>query len=73
MWNAIVNWLKAQGGVAHVLALSIAGAVAAYAAVPAFATLVNDLYATTPAWFHEIALAAIGIYLTYFSPTAKKA
>ena len=25
MWNAIVNWLKAQGGVAHVLALGIAG------------------------------------------------
>ena len=72
MWNAIVNWVTSKGGWAHAIVIAIAAVVGAYAAVPAFATLVNNLYAMTPSWFHMVALAAVGIFMTYFNPTAKK-
>lgn len=72
MWNSIVSWFASKGGFAHVIVVAIAALVGAYAAVPAFATLVNDLYGMTPAWFHEVALAAIGIFMTYFNPTSAK-
>jgi hypothetical protein len=72
MWQSIVNWVTAQGGWAHAIVVAIVAVIGAYAAVPAFAELVNNLYAMTPSWFHEVALAAIGIFLTYFDPSTSK-
>jgi hypothetical protein len=69
MWNSIVNWVNSKGGWSHAIVITIAAIIGAYAAVPAFAMLVNDIYALTPAWFHEAALAAVGIFMVYFNPT----
>ncbi len=71
-WQSILAWVATKGGWAHAVANEIAAAVAAYAAVPAFANLVNNVYTVTPGWFHEIALAAVGIWMVYFNPGAAK-
>ena len=61
----IQNWINSKGGWSHVVAASYLGAVAAYAAVPAFATLINNIYGATPSWFHQVALAGVGVIAWY--------
>lgn len=72
MWNSIVTWVQSKGGWSHAIVIVIAAVVGAYAAVPAFSALVNNVYALTPSWFHQVALAAVGIFLTYFNTTSAK-
>lgn len=72
MWQSILNWVNSKGGWSHAIVVAIAAVVSAYAAVPAFASVVNSLYALTPAWFHQVALAVVGIFLTYFNTTSTK-
>ena len=49
----------------HTLAAAVATLVTLYAAVPAFQSLVDQGYAATPAWFHKVILAVVGIYAFY--------
>lgn len=58
-------WLASKGGFAHVVAVVYAGAVLAYAAVPAFQQLCNSVYADFPAWAHEVLLAVFGLIAWY--------
>jgi len=39
--------------------------IAAYAAVPAFTTLVNNIYGILPSWSHQLILAILGLYAWY--------
>lgn len=71
MWSSIQKWFQSKGGASHVIAAGYLSAVAAYAAVPAFATLVNNAYNATPSWFHQIALAAVGVIAWYKNTNAK--
>lgn len=65
IWNAIVNWFQSKGGLAHVIAGIYLGAIAAYAAVPAFHQLVTSVNAMLPAWLEQLVLALIGIFAWY--------
>lgn len=65
MWDSIVTWFKSKGGFAHVVAGLYLGAVAAYAAVPAFKTLVQNINAAIPGPLEQAILAAIGIIAWY--------
>jgi hypothetical protein len=65
LWEWLDDWVASKGGYSHTVAIIFAGAVTAYAAVPAFAQLVNSVYAQTPAWFHQIALALVGLFAWY--------
>ena len=65
IYAAIDNWFKAHGGFSHVVAAVYFGAVAAYAAVPAFQNVCNSLYGSTPSWLHELILAAVGLIAWY--------
>lgn len=58
-------WFAAKGGVEHVVAGAYVAAVAAYAAVPAFAGLLNSVYHLLPTWAHEVLLAALGLAAWY--------
>lgn len=71
MWNSLKLWFESKGGFAHWVAGLFASAVIAYAAVPAFAALVNNVYAFMPSWAHQVALALIGLY-TWYTNTSKK-
>jgi hypothetical protein len=72
MLAAIVAWWKSHSLTTHSLMVAVATLTTLYAAVPAFQSLLNQLYSMTPAWFHEIFMAAIGIY-TYYSVANKPA
>ena len=65
MFSAIQNWFKSKGGFSHVVAALFVGAVAAYAAVPAFSSLVNSIYSAMPSWLHEVSAAVIALALWY--------
>lgn len=69
MLKTIQGWISSRGGWAHALAAAWAAAVAAYAAVPAFYTLVNNVYAATPSWLHELLAAVVGLVAFYTSTT----
>lgn len=73
MWSAIQAWFESKGGAAHVVVVLYLGAVAAYAAVPAFADLLNVVYGMLPVWAHEVLLAAIGVIAWYKNTQAAQA
>lgn len=70
LWNSIVAWFNSKGGLIHVIALVYAGAIAAYAAVPAFHTLIQTWNAALPGWLEQIVLAAIGVIALYKNPAS---
>lgn len=72
IWQKIVDWFQSKGGFAHVVAGLFAAAIAAYAVVPDFKNLVFHVYSLTPSWFHEVALAAIGLWTWYKNTSAKE-
>ena|ERR1035437_4053801 len=63
--NRVASFIASKGGFSHVMALLFAGAVLAYANVPAFHTLAQHAYAALPSWVEEIATAVIGVYVWY--------
>jgi hypothetical protein len=65
LWKYIQDWIASKGGFAHVVAVLFLGAVSAYASVPAFASLINHIYAAMPAWAHELLLAVLGVVAWY--------
>jgi len=68
LWNDLEAWLDKKGGFTHVVAGLAVTAIGAYAAVPAFHSLVMSLYAILPAWAEQIALALVGLYVWYRNP-----
>jgi hypothetical protein len=70
MWKSITAWFASKGGFSHVVAGTWLVAVAAYGSVPAFHTLVIDMWAKTPPVFREIGLAIAGL-LAWYTTTAK--
>jgi hypothetical protein len=65
LWNKIQAWFVAQGGLIHGLVVIYLTLVGLYATVPAFASLLNSLYASTPSFIHEVVLAALGVLAFY--------
>lgn len=65
MWEDVKAWLKAKGGIAHIVAVAFTSAIVAYAAVPPFHTLVLDVWAKTPPMAREAGLAFAGLYAWY--------
>ena len=64
-----MNWLKQFWAkhtiTTHSLAIGVAALVTLYAQVPAFRELVTEAYAATPAWFHKVGAAALGVWAFY--------
>ena len=65
LFAKVQAWLNSKGGFSHVVAVLFVGAMTAYAAVPAFQKLVQDIYAALPAQAEEVALAIVGLYAWY--------
>lgn len=65
MFEKISVWLADHGGFFHVLAAIVGFLVLGFSIVPAFHTLCIDVWAKTPAWVCQLALAAAGLYTLY--------
>jgi len=65
MFAFIKAWIAAKGGFAHVVAATYLTTIALYAGVPAFAHLLNSIYAVLPASLHELLLALFGVVAWY--------
>lgn len=63
--NGIANWFKQKGGFSHVCAAIFLALMAAYAAVPAFHQMVNQIHDALPAWVQELATTALALYAWY--------
>jgi hypothetical protein len=63
--NRVASFIASKGGFSHIVAVLFAGALLAYANVPAFHTLVQHAYASLPAWAEEWVMAIIGLYAWY--------
>ena len=63
--NGIANWFKQKGGFSHVCAAIFVALMAAYAAVPAFHQMVNQIHDALPAWVQELATTALALYAWY--------
>ena len=63
--NRVASFVASKGGFSHVVAVVFAGAVLAYAQVPAFHALVLQVYAALPAWLEQWILAGVGLYAWY--------
>lgn len=67
--NAVWTWLKAFWSkhtiTTHSLAIAVATLAMLYSSVPAFHDLVVSAYGATPAWFHKVAAALMGIWAFY--------
>jgi hypothetical protein len=72
----MIAWLKAFWAshtiTTHSLAVAVATLATLYAAVPAFHELVVSVYSATPAWFHQLATAAFGIWAFYQGSSSSK-
>lgn len=77
MWQAIVNWFNSKSVASHITVASLLGLFGTlyglYQAVPSFAAVINDGYASLPAWTKALATAAVGIYLYYKNTSTKPA
>jgi hypothetical protein len=71
MLTSIKAWVASKGGFAHVAAALFAGAIAAYAEVPAFHSLVVSIYNLIPASGHELILALLGLMAWYKNTQSK--
>jgi hypothetical protein len=60
-----VAWFKAKGGFAHVAAAAFGTLMLAYAAVPSFHSLVNQIHALLPGWAQELATTVLALYAWY--------
>jgi hypothetical protein len=63
--NRVASFVASKGGFSHVMAVLFAGAVLAYAQVPSFHALVQQVYAALPAWLEQWVLAGVGLYAWY--------
>jgi hypothetical protein len=63
--NSIKQWLASKGGLSHVVVGAYIALIALYAKAPAVASLLNTIYATLPAWSHEVILAVLGAAAFY--------
>lgn len=71
VWQNFQAWLASKGGAAHIVAATYLGAVAAYAAVPAFHSVIDSAYNATPPWAHNLLLAAVGLVAWYKDNSSK--
>ncbi len=67
IWKSIQGWFQEKGGFAHVAAAMFASAMAAYAFVPQFHTLVLQVHSMLPAWLQELVTTALALYAWYKS------
>lgn len=67
MWGKIKAWFETRGGFYHVVAGAWLLSVAGYTSVPAFHTLIIDIWAKTPPIAREIGLAIAGLLAWYTS------
>jgi hypothetical protein len=65
LWNKFESWIASKGGFAHLVAAIYLGAIGAYAAVPAFEQLVDNVYGVMPHWLKLVALAVVGCIAWY--------
>ena len=65
LWNKFQAWLASKGGFSHLMVVIFLTCMGLYSAVPAFANLLNSVYATLPTWAHEVILAVIGVAAFY--------
>jgi hypothetical protein len=72
IWNKITAWFTAQGGLSHGLAAIYLALVTLYGTVPAFTTLVNNIYAAVPSWGHQLTAALLGIAAFYWNTQKAK-
>ena len=63
--NRAASFIASKGGFSHIVAVLFAGALLAYANVPAFHALAQHAYAALPASVEEVVLAIIGLYAWY--------
>ena len=63
--NRVASFIASKGGFSHIVAVLFAGAILAYAQVPAFHGLVLHVYAALPAYDEEVVLATVGMYAWY--------
>lgn len=68
--NSIKQWLASKGGFSHVVVGAYVALIALYAKAPAVASLLNTIYATLPAWSHEVILAVLGAAAFYSNSDA---
>lgn len=71
MLQKIKAWFQSKGGYAHVIAAIWGGSVLAYAAVPAFHSLIITVWGVTPSALRDVLAAGIGLY-TWYSNNQKK-
>jgi hypothetical protein len=63
MWQDIKAWVKAKGGVAHVIVMAGLFLDAAYNLNPQFKQSVQHLYSVAPSWVEQ----AVGIGVSLFA------
>ena len=72
--NAIATWFSKFTTGTHITVASVVALFGTvftlYQSVPAFQTLCNHIYAGIPVWAQGVIMAAIGIFLFYYRPTA---
>ena len=75
--NAIAAWFSKFTTGTHITVASVLALFGTifslYQAVPAFQTLCNQIYAGIPVWAQGVLMAAVGIFLFYYRPTATPA
>lgn len=65
VWQAVTNWFKSKGGVAHVIAGVWAFLVAAYAMNTQFHDFVIYVHQTLPAWVQQAATLGLSLWGFY--------
>lgn len=65
MLQKIKDYISSRTITTHSIVAGFTTLVLLYAAVPGFRDLVNHVYSLTPSWFHEVAVAAFGIWAFY--------
>ena len=63
--NRVASFIASKGGFSHVIAVSFAVTILAYAQVPSFHLAVMHAYAALPAWAEDWVMAIIGLYAWY--------
>ena len=68
LWNKLKAWAASKGGWAHVIGITYAVLVGAYAAVPQFHSLIISIWAYLPHWL-IMTLAAVGPLVAWYKTT----
>lgn len=65
MLDSIKAWIKAKGGVAHIIALTYIFLVAAYQMVPEFKQFVLTIHQTLPSWLQALGTTIVALVAFY--------